>query len=86
MPTASPLLLALGETIREVRDTRRLSQEALGLEIGVHRNYLGGIERGERKPSLETVTRIAAGLDMKASDLLALAEVRAERGTQPGTT
>jgi transcriptional regulator with XRE-family HTH domain len=70
--------VALGRAIRDFRGTRRISQEELGLRSGLHRTYVGGIERGERNPSFANITRIAAALDVPASELLAAAE-RLER-------
>jgi len=65
------LLADLGDTIRETRLDRRLSQEELGLRTGVHRNYIGGIERGERNPTVTKISELAAGLDVRPSELLA---------------
>jgi transcriptional regulator with XRE-family HTH domain len=70
---ASSLLVALGRALRDVRLERRLSQEALSLRTGVHRNYIGGIERGERRPRVETIAVLAEALDIKVSDLFRLA-------------
>jgi transcriptional regulator with XRE-family HTH domain len=56
-----------------------MSQERLGLESGVHRNYIGGIERAERRPSVTTLARLAEALDMRPSELLALAESLGDR-------
>jgi len=65
---------ALGRAIRELRAERAVSQEELASSIGMHRTYLGGIERGERNPSFTNITRIAASLDIQPSDLLARGE------------
>jgi transcriptional regulator with XRE-family HTH domain len=70
------LLVALGCTIRELRSEQRISQEELSLRTGVHRNYIGGIERAERQPTLATIARLARGLDVRTSHLLAKAEER----------
>jgi transcriptional regulator with XRE-family HTH domain len=48
-----------GQNIRQLREQRGLSQEALADELGVHRTYLGGIERGERNLTLHSVERVA---------------------------
>jgi transcriptional regulator with XRE-family HTH domain len=83
MPPPDPLLVGLGEAIRELRTTSRHSQESLSLETGVHRNYIGGIERGERRPTLATVATLAGALGVRASELVALAEHHAEAAKQP---
>jgi transcriptional regulator with XRE-family HTH domain len=74
MASPDPLLVGLGEAIRALRDERGLSQERLSLDSGVHRNYIGGIERAERRPTLATVARLASTLGVRASELVALAE------------
>lgn len=76
MPDTHPLLVALGNAIRDLRDEQRVSQEELGLRCGVHRNYVGGIERAERKPSIVTIARLAEALGLATSDLVARAEAR----------
>jgi transcriptional regulator with XRE-family HTH domain len=75
----NPLLVGLGEAIRDLRDELGVSQERLGLESGVHRNYIGGIERAERRPTIATVAKLATTLGTRPSDLLARAEERAEQ-------
>jgi transcriptional regulator with XRE-family HTH domain len=71
---ADPLLVALGRVIRELRTRQGLSQEELSLKSGVHRNYIGGVERAERRPTVTTVARLAAALETKASKVLEAAE------------
>lgn len=79
MSTPDPFLLGLGEVIRDLRDKRNFSQERLGLESGVHRNYIGGIERAERRPTLVTVATLAVTLGIRPSELVARAEKQAEQ-------
>ena len=59
----------LGDRVRELRSERKLSQEELAYKAGVHRTYLGGIERGERNPSLRNIAAIAKALDVTLSEL-----------------
>ena len=47
-----------------------LSQEELAFIAGIHRNYLGGIERGERNPALDNIAAIAKALGVDLSELL----------------
>ena len=79
MASSEPLLVGLGEAIRDLRAKTRHSQESLSLETGVHRNYIGGIERAERRPTVATVATLAVALGVRPSELLARAEERAER-------
>lgn len=53
------VLRGLGEALHAAREKRGLTQEALSLETGIHRNYVGGIERGERSPSVAVVAILA---------------------------
>lgn len=76
--------LALGLAIRAWRVQRKLSQEDLAYEAGVHRTYLGGIERGERNPSYTNLLRIASALEVPLSELIARAE--AELASKPGSS
>ena len=78
MPQRSRAHAALGRAIRASRVDRRLSQEELAHRSGMHRTYLGGIERGERNPSYTNIRRLADALGVSASDLIAEAE-RLER-------
>ena len=55
-----------------------MSQESLSLESGMHRNYIGGIERAERRPTVVAVVTLAATLGVRPSDLMAQAERKAE--------
>lgn len=74
MAARSPALAALGVSVRERRHSRGLSQEELALESGLDRAYVGGIERGERNPTVESLLKLAAALDAPASELLARTE------------
>lgn len=70
----SPAHLALGRAVRVLRMRRRLSQEQLGARSGVHRNYVGGVERGELNPTYAVLLRLCIGLGVPLSQLVALAE------------
>ena len=59
----------LGERVRELRLTSNLTQEELAFKSGMHRTYLGGIERGERNPSLKNIAAIAKALDISLAEL-----------------
>jgi len=60
----------LGIRIRARRLELGISQEDLGDRSGLHRTYIGHLERGEVNPSLLNILRVAAALDIDAGDLL----------------
>lgn len=60
----------LGRNLREFRTARGLSQEQFAEVLGVHRTYMGGVERGERNLTLRSVERIAQRIDVDPLSLL----------------
>jgi len=58
-----------GKRVRKLRVEKGLSQEELAFKIGIHRTYIGGIERGERNPSLKNIAAIAKALQVTLSKL-----------------
>lgn len=59
-----------GKELRQLREQAGLSQEEFAERAGVHRTYVGGIERGERNPTLQTICRLAAALNVPPRRLL----------------
>lgn len=70
MEKVSPDHVAFGHALRAFRERTGLSQEGLGDEAGLHRTYIGGIERGEQNPSFTNLLRISKALDAKLSDIV----------------
>jgi transcriptional regulator with XRE-family HTH domain len=68
-----------GRTVRRLREEQGLSQENLGYKARLHRNYLGGVERGEINPTLVNLMKLAKGLGLRTSELLALSEETPKR-------
>ncbi len=68
------LQLSLGRVIRAARADLGYSQESFAFAVGIHRTYMGAVERGERNISLRNLVRIANALKMPLSRLIAEAE------------
>ncbi len=65
---------ALGQALRSLRLAAGLSQEQLGLESGVQRNFISLIETGQNQPTITTIFKLAAALNVKPSKLVTIAE------------
>lgn len=64
------ILVKFGNKVREERLKQGLSQEALAEKAGVHRTYIGMIERAEKNITLENIKKIAKALNLTPKDLL----------------
>ena len=65
---------AVGRAVRDLRSARGMSQEDLAFVTGMHRTYVGGVERGERNPTLIALSRVASALGVRPWELLLRAE------------
>lgn len=63
------ILKKFGEKVREERLKKKLSQEQLADLAGVHRTYIGMIERAEKNITLENIEKIANALKIKVSEI-----------------
>jgi transcriptional regulator with XRE-family HTH domain len=68
VPKASTKSL-FGMALRALREERGYSQEELAERAGLHRNYVGGVERGERNVALENIVKLAGALSVRTKDL-----------------
>lgn len=64
------LSYTLGMRIRDFRTERKMSQENLALTSGIHPDFLGKLERGERCPTIDTLYKICTGLKIPMSQLI----------------
>ncbi len=67
----SPTAKRIGEIVRQLRALEGISQEELAGRCGIHRTYLGSIERGEKSISVEMALKLCAGLGVSLLDFLA---------------
>ena len=59
-----------GQNLKEARKAANWSQEQLSEATGLHRTYVGSVERGERNPSLKAICSLARGLGIEAAALM----------------
>lgn len=64
------ILITFGQTVRKERLIRKLTQEELADIAGVHRTYIGMIERAEKNITLKSIEKIAKALTIKLTTLL----------------
>jgi len=74
IPTLDAQLV--GNVIADFRKRRGITQEVLSGLADIVRTHLSAIERGERKPTLETLYRLALALNVKMSDIVCEIEAR----------
>ena len=74
------ILKVLGQRIRELRVKQGYSQESFADHCGVHRTFMGTIERGESNLSFSNLVKIARGLGITLARLLSGLEKRAGAG------
>ena len=68
MAAKDPMLLQLGKHLRKVREQRGWSQEELAFKCGLHRTYVGAVERGEYNLTLLTLRKITRTLRISLAD------------------
>lgn len=62
--------IAFGKRLADLRKASGLSQELFAYKCGVDRTYIGIVERGEKSPTLNTLDKIAKGLNITLSHLM----------------
>lgn len=62
-------LKRFGEAVRVLRSRNNFSQESFAYAVGLHRTYMGGVERGERNVSLLNILKIARCLNVTPGEL-----------------
>lgn len=74
---------AFGDVLRMYRKQAGMTQEQLGFEAGVERNYVSMLELGQRQPTVGTLFSLAKALQVRPSVLVALLEERLEASSNP---
>lgn len=75
---------AFGQVLRELRQQRKLSQEALALEAGLQRNYVSLLERGLNSASIKTLFKLSPILGVPVSQVMTQVEARMQRASRTG--
>lgn len=70
------LVFALSLILRERRESLEISQSDLARKSGLHRSYIGDLERGSRNISVKNLSRLSSALEVPASKVLGMAEKR----------
>jgi transcriptional regulator with XRE-family HTH domain len=68
MDPQAKALRAFGDRLKELRESRELSQERLSELGGMNRNYVSDVERGRRNPCLWNIVRLAEALEVSPSE------------------
>jgi len=74
VPIKKKEYVGFGRAVRQFRKGIGISQEDLAIRANIHRTYIGGIERGERNPTLIMIFRLAAALEVSPHELLKKSE------------
>lgn len=72
------LAITFGRVLRRLRKQADLTQEELGFQANLERNFISLLERGQRQPTLTTLVRLAGPLRCSAAHLVALVEASAD--------
>jgi transcriptional regulator with XRE-family HTH domain len=78
MPASTPDAAALGRAVQAIRAEKGISQVQLSENTGLMQSWISNVEHGRRNPSWNNVIRLAQGLGVSASELVARAETLAE--------
>lgn len=68
--------ILFGLKIKQIREERGLSQEEFGYEVGLHRTYIGQIERAEKNISLSNIEKIAVELGLDVKELFDFSNIK----------
>lgn len=79
----SDLSVEIGKRVRNYRLQKKMSQEELAEKCGLHPTYIGQVERGEKNATLESISKITAGLSVNMSTLFEKIEINQDKEQDP---
>jgi transcriptional regulator with XRE-family HTH domain len=82
MPASAAFKLALGLAAAQRREELGLTQEQLANNTDLHQRWISNVETGKRNPSYGSLRRLASGLELSTSELIARAEQIEASGLQ----
>ena len=82
-PSLPEMLGGLARTLRRFRERTGYSQERFAARIGLHRTYMGHLERGTANPTVKTLLLVSEGLGISLGELLTIAQNEATDGAAP---
>lgn len=74
--TEENINILFGKKIKEIRTSLGVSQEEFGFMLGLHRTYIGQIERAEKNASIKTLAKICDGLKIDLKELLDFSKIK----------
>lgn len=83
MSAAPAFQLALGAAVKARRHERGITQETLANDTDLHQRWISNVENGKRNPSYASLRRLADGLGLSVSELIARAEQIESAGGRP---
>jgi transcriptional regulator with XRE-family HTH domain len=88
MPASPTFQHALGQAVKHRREQLGLTQEQIDNDTDLHQRWISNVENGWRNPSYSSLRRLAAALNLTASELIARAERIEAQGTpdEPANT
>jgi transcriptional regulator with XRE-family HTH domain len=73
---------AFGRVLRDLRKEAGLTQEQLGLEAGMQRNFISLMELGQKQPTITSIIRLSQALQRPAGEIVAMVENELRRSTR----
>ncbi|HEX4147128.1 MAG TPA: helix-turn-helix transcriptional regulator [Pirellulales bacterium] len=78
-PNPLSLRHRFASNLRRIRNQQGISQEVLGERAGLHRTYIGSVERGERNVSIDSIERIASSLGVEITELFRVQPIKVSK-------